>query len=137
MKKLKLFTTIATLTLGLGSAFAQSGSNLTNEQKAQVFANEVFLNCPQYATAPYIPDYTEVLNRIEIKTLSEYSSTNYELLSSVGLKTKCNTNLVADNASNFNPDMFNPFKYFLNLYPTSDIAYLVDNTQYVILIHAY
>lgn len=119
---------------GIAASYAQTGNELT--AKAQQYANTVFQDCPQYATPEYIPDYTEILGRIEVITLSEYNSGDYTLLSAVSLKNKCNTTLSYDNQTNFDPQNFNPFKYFLDYYPkNNDKAYRVDNTQYIILVH--
>lgn len=105
------------------------------EEKAQQFANEVYQDCPQYAQAEYLNDYVTMLGRVEIITLSEYGSADYQLLSAVPLKNKCNTSLSYDSAENFNPENFNPLKYFFNFYAQTDQAYLVDNSQYIVLIH--
>jgi len=105
------------------------------EAKAQQFANEVYQDCPQYAQAEYLNDYVTMIGRVEITTLAEYGSADYQLLSSIPLKNKCNTALTYDSAENFNPENFNPLKYFFNFYSQTDQAYLVDNTQYIVLIH--
>jgi len=106
------------------------------EAKAQQFINEVYKNCTPSTEDSEIKDYAERLSRIEIVTLSEYASEDYTLLSQVDFKDKCNADLQYDNAANFDPSSFNPFKYGLSFFPKSDKAYRVDNTQYIILIHS-
>ncbi len=123
---LGVFLTPATLT-------AQTTSL---EAKAQQFISEVYKNCTQSTEDSEIKDYAERLSRIEIVPLSEYTSEDYTLLSKVDFKNKCNADLQYDNATNFNPSAFNPFKYGLSFFPKSDKAYRVDNTQYIILIHS-
>jgi len=104
--------------------------------KAQQYINEVFRDCTPSTEDSEIKDYAERLSRIEIVTLSEYASEDYTLLSQVNFKNKCNPDLQPDNAANFDPSSFNPFKYGLSFFPKSDKAYRVDNTQYIILIHS-
>lgn len=134
MKKIiPIFFTLGTLMLSQG-IWAQSTSN-SLEERAQQFANEVFQDCPQYAQAEYLNDYVTMISRVEIITLAEYGSSEYQLLSSVLLKNKCNAALTYDTGANFNPESFNPLKYFFNFNASSDKAYLVDNTSYIILIH--
>lgn len=116
-------------------SYAQNNSNAGLQAKAQQYANEVFLNCNQYAQPAYIPDYVNILSRTEVTTTATYTS-GYVLLSTVLLKDKCNPDLVRDNATNFDPDNFNPLKYNLDYYPkNTDKAYKVDGTSYIIIIH--
>ncbi|KAA5533316.1 hypothetical protein F0919_12270 [Taibaiella lutea] len=104
--------------------------------KAQVFTNEVMLNCHSSHSndsMQFIAN-AEILTRIEVTTESYQSAETYKLLSTVALKNKCNPSLTRDEL-NFNPSNFNPLKYFLNWYPGTITKYRVDNTNYVIIVH--
>ena len=80
--------------------------------------------------------YRDWLSRVEIKTIPQSAAENYTLLSSVGLKNKYNPALQRDNAQTFNPANFNPFKYFFEFATKTDKIYRVDQTDYVIIVHA-
>jgi hypothetical protein len=115
------------------SSVAQQNDNLA--AKAQHYANEVFQGCNHYAQPEYLPDYEDILSRMEVLTTSSYTS-GYTLLSTVLLKNKCNPGLMRDDASNFDPANFNPLKYNLDYFPKgSDKAYRIDGTSYIIVIH--
>jgi hypothetical protein len=131
-----LFLSICLLAFSGFSATAQSSAadpSLTT--KAQNYADEVFLECNQYAQPGYIEMYVQMLSRVEIKTESFSSSESYIPLSTIGLKNKCNTALERDTELTFNPENFNPFKYHLDFLSKTDVTYRVDNTPYIIVIH--
>lgn len=118
------------------SLFAQSTeTDATLTARAQAFADEVFLDCNQYAGPDYIEGYANALSRVEIKTEAISAAETYIPLSTVALKNKCNNSLERDTELTFNPENFNPFKYHLNLYKSTDVTYRVDNTVYIIVIH--
>ena len=132
MKKILFVTSFSILGLSVGSV-AQSFSKeiLT---KATAYTKEVQLECPQYQTEEHILLNAEVISRTEILTKAFSKKENYPLLSSVALKSKCNTALSRDEA-NFDPNNFNVLKYFMNWYPKEDMIYRVDKTNYLIVIH--
>lgn len=133
MRKLVLLFSALLVTCFLSPARAQQNDVLAT--KAQQYANEVFQDCSQYAQPEYLPDYENILSRMEVLTTSTYTS-GYTLLSTVLLKNKCNPDLIRDDASNFDPANFNPLKYNLDYFPKgSDKAYRIDETSYIIVIH--
>lgn len=134
MRQLSLFFSTLLIACSLSPVNAQQNDNIAT--KAQQYANEVFQDCSQYAQSQYLPDYEDILNRMEVVTTAAYTSADYTLLSAVLLKNKCNPNIVRDDASNFDPNNFNPLKYNLDYFPKgSDKAYRVDGTSYIIIIH--
>ncbi len=104
--------------------------------KAQTYAQEVYKDQTVYMSPQHMLVYQEWLSRVEIQTIPQAANETYTLLSSIGLKDKYNPALQRDNAQNFNPVSFNPFKYFFEFETKTDKAYRVDQTNYVILIHA-
>jgi hypothetical protein len=111
----------------------------TNQQvtvKTKNYAEEVYKDYTIYTTPAHLALYEENLSRVEIKTIAASGNENYALLSSVDLKNKYNPQLTRDNAGNFNPSQFNALKYLFDFYPKQDKTYRVDNSQYVIVIHA-
>lgn len=104
--------------------------------KTKNYAEEVYKDYTIYTTPAHLALYEENLSRVEVKTLPVSNNENYTLLSSVDLKSKYNPQLTRDNAANFNPAQFNALKYLFDFYPKQDKSYRVDNTQYVIVIHA-
>lgn len=129
---------ILSLSFLVGSAglFAQSTETETSlTTRAQAYADEVFLDCNEYAAAHYVAKYAAILGRIEIKTEAISTTESYIPLSTIALKNKCNTSLERDTELTFNPENFNPFKYHLSFYKSADVTYRVDNTVYIIVIH--
>lgn len=104
-------------------------------ERVAVFAEEVYLNCPQYRNAELLSIYESQINRVSLLELTPEQVINHPLLSTVQLKNKCNPALTYDNQS-FNPTDFNPLKYFFNYTATEDVYYRIDNTNYVVIISA-
>ncbi len=104
--------------------------------KAQTYAHEVYKDYAMYMTPAHMLYYQEWLSRVEIKTIPVTASETFTLLSNVGLKDKYNPALQRDNAQNFNPATFNPFKYFLEFETKTDKTYRIDQTNYVVIVHA-
>lgn len=104
--------------------------------KAQTYAQEVYKDYAIYMTPKHMLSYQEWLSRVEIKTVPATASETYTLLSNVGLKDKYNPALQRDNAQTFNPATFNPFKYFFEFDTKTDKIYRVDQTNYVVIVHA-
>lgn len=121
----------------LSSANAFSETKLS-ENKVAEFANEVYLNCSQYAQSAYLDLYKKNIRSITIYKSTEISLEN-KLVNSIktlALKNKCNTSLTYDDAANFKPESFNPLKYF---FPRSEKAlyYKIDGTDYIIMINPF
>lgn len=133
MKKILI---TAVLFTSLYNVNAQSAThNLADiDARTKRFAAEVFANCPSFTGADYLSIYAEYINRVEVVEEAYSPNESYALLSKVPLKNKCNPKMSRDEAS-FNPNTFNPLKYFFNYYPKVDTRYRVDNSKYVILIH--
>ena len=115
------------------SSFSQT-MNPALIAKAQIFTNEVFLNCPAFTDQVNVAANAEIMSRIEVVIEPYQTTETYKPLSAILLKNKCNPALTRDEL-NFNPSNFNPLKYFLNWYPTTITKYRVDNSNYVILVH--
>lgn len=133
MKKLFL---IACTTFGLltaNSVQAQQFNNTALAAKATIFTQEIEAGC---WTPPqgYIDGNAIMLARVEIKPEPYQANEPYIRLSTIGLRNKCNPNMQRDEA-NFDPNNFNPLKYFLMFKDGATTTYRVDNTNYVIVIH--
>lgn len=73
-------------------------------------------------------------NRIEILESENEKNVQYEKLSSMSLYNRYNPELKRDEV--FDLATFNPLKYNLNFYSTSDVViYAIDNTNYILVIH--
>jgi hypothetical protein len=118
------------------NAQPQSAYNPQLLAQAKQDAAEVYKNCSQYAGDEYIPTYASWLSRVEIQARPLSEGANYALLSSVLLKNKCNGALERDTPKTFNPETFNPLKYFFEFHSDQDKIYRVDGTNYIIIIHA-
>lgn len=127
-----IFILLITLSIS-SSAFSQIK---LDENKVAQFAQEVYLNCNQYTTSPYLEIYKKEINRIEIIQLSDIKSQDKILqgILTLSLKNKCNPSLQYDNAQNFVPESFNPLKYF---FPnnTSPVYYQIKGIDYVIKVN--
>lgn len=100
------------------------------------FANEVYLNCPQYAGSQYFEEYSRYINQVSFAktTDSRYVNTQFPLLSSVGLKNKCNYELKTDQ-ENFNQENFNPLKYFFDFEKSYTQIFQIENTDVLVIIN--
>lgn len=102
--------------------------------KVAEFANEVYLDAPQYAQQTYFPAYIEKIKQVTILHKDQVPQTEV-LLSSVRLVDKYNSSLGYDKGSGFSPETFNPLKYFFNFYTLKEAHYfIVDGTDYVVKI---
>lgn len=128
-----MFKKVSLLTMGIVFAGFAYCSAQNFESKAQVFANEVYQDCPQYAAPDQVVFIKEMLGRMTVVTEPSSAQESYTKLSALVLKNKCNFTLTRDEQS-FNPATFNPLKYFFNFYPNSITKYRVDGTNYVIVI---
>jgi len=132
---MKYLMLISLMCLNFFSFSQSAGPDAELLVRAQACAEEVYPECPQYIAANYIAKYAKRLARVEIRTQPITSGEPYRLLSSAGLVNKCNPGLERDNATTFNPEKFNPLKYFLQFSSSEDVVYRVDNTVYLIIIH--
>ena len=107
---------------------------ITEALPVQVYASEVYRDCPDYAGPEYLANYAERLQRVEIRQEPVTSGETYPKLSSVSLKNKCNPELVRDEL-NFNAGAFNALKYRFNFQSQVQQIYRVDNTAYIIVLH--
>ncbi|HLU16749.1 MAG TPA: hypothetical protein VKZ76_01740 [Edaphocola sp.] len=128
------FTLCAIIGMGIASAQAQQFNNTQLAARAQEFTEEAEQGCPQYMTPGHVSVAAELLARVEIKTEPIAANENYPLLSNVQLRNKCNPNMQRDE-NNFDPNNFNPLKYFFNFTPGVSTTYRVNNSNYLIVIH--
>lgn len=110
-------------------SFAQSDLGL--HPKTEQFANQVYQDCPQYVNSELLIEYDKLVKRVEIVQFQNNQLNDIKLLSSFGLKNKCNASLSYDGV-NLIPENFNPLKYFLNYSSTEDQYIRIDNTNYVV-----
>jgi len=101
------------------------------ENKVRSYLSEVFLECPQYINAYQISQGIELMSRMTFHMVPMNEHPEYPLLSTVGLKNKCNYNMSNDVAQ-FNPNTFNPFKYIFPKQASHSLFCRVDGTEYVI-----
>jgi hypothetical protein len=131
----KKFLTLLFVAYSASNAFSETK---LKENKVTEFANEVFLNCTQYAQSAYFELYKRNLNSITIYKSTEISLDNKQInsIKTLALKNKCNSNLTYDDAANFKPENFNPLKYF---FPRSEVPlyYKIDGTDYIIKINPF
>jgi len=132
------FVVLIALFIGFNST-SQTLYELQNEvddAKLALWATEVYQDCPQYAGSEYIEIYRKQIDKIVITEVADledyYNLTN---LSAVGLKNKCNYDLLLDTSLNFTIENFNPLKYFFDFYAPEDKLYLVDGTNFIITIN--
>jgi hypothetical protein len=136
MKRLLLTSLIVLSACYSSNAQTTAASDQQINIKTKNYAEEVYKDYTAYTSPTHLALYEENLSRVEVKTVPASSTENYTLLSSIDLKNKYNPQLTRDNAGNFNPSQFNALKYFFDFYPKQDKIYRVDNTQYLIVIHA-
>ena len=135
MKKLLITISVAAASLFSLGASAQQFNNTVLAAKAALFTNEVTGSYTQYATAGHISTNAQLLSRVEIKTQTIQANETFKKLSQLQVIDKYVPTLVND-AGNFNPNNFNPLKYFMNFTAGVTTTYRVDNTNYVIVIHS-
>lgn len=136
MKRLLLSSLIVLSACYSSNAQTTTASDQQINVKTKNYAEEVYKDYTVYTSPAHLALYEENLSRVEVKTMPVSGTENYTLLSSVDLKNKYNPQLTRDNAGNFNPSQFNALKYLFDFYPKQDKTYRVDNTQYLIVIHA-
>lgn len=102
------------------------------------FVREVFRDCPDAISDRKRQEYDEVLKRTKIISINDVPQEAQLLsLSSRILRTKCNADLVRDNASTFDEDQFNPLKYIINFRASENQYFLIDGTEKVLFIQAF
>lgn len=134
MKKLLITLSVAAASLFSIGASAQQFNNTVLAAKAALFTTEVTGTSTQYATASHISVNAQLLSRVEIKTQVVQANETFKKLSQLQVVDKYVPTLTND-AGNFNPNTFNPLKYFMNFTAGVTTTYRVDNTNYVIVIH--
>lgn len=106
-----------------------------NQDQVQSWANEVYRDCPEYASSAHVEIYTAQAKKVSIVEVADLSNRyNITELSSVGLKNKCNPDLDYESGDSFSPENFNPLKYFFDFNASEDQMYLVNGTHYIITI---
>lgn len=87
-----------------------------------------------YDTLESVEHFTNILKRFEI-IVSNDTPENYRLLSETPVINTYNKELKLDEP--FDPQNFNPFKYKFDVFSKDrTVYYLVDNTDYIIIIHS-
>jgi hypothetical protein len=102
-----------------------------SEENVLVFAQEVFLDCPQYLTESHIEDYKKFAKRFVVYSVPVGLYPECSNLSELQAKNKCNPALKY-NLDNFDPQTFNPFKYHLKTGLTSSQFFRVDGKPFII-----
>jgi len=133
MKKRIIFSCLSLAFFASADLNAQQFNNTVLASKAGPFTMEVEGGC-WTPPATYIQTNAQLLSRVEIKSQTIVPNEGLPVLSNAILANKCNPALQRDEA-NFNPDTFNPLKYFLNFTPGTSTTYRVDNSSYIIVIH--
>lgn len=110
------------------SVNAQQSANVS---KATEFIQELYANCPEYQNNDQIEKATDWLSRTIIHSvaLGEYSEC--PLLSTVGKKNKCNSN-IDYSLTSFDPLNFNPLVYQFKYFDTVSSFYRVDGKDFII-----
>ncbi|HRP89666.1 MAG TPA: hypothetical protein PKX92_06460 [Edaphocola sp.] len=134
MKIIKTIFTCGLIMSTFTFVSAQQFNNSVLAAKASQFTQEVELNCPQYVNQDAIIINQQFLSRVEIKQQAYQSNEGFTPMSFIPLKNKCNPNLQRDE-NIFDPNTFNPLKYFFNFRAGVSTTYRVDNTNYIIVIH--
>jgi hypothetical protein len=114
--------------MAANSAIAQQTGNVS---KANEFVQEVYLDCQQYQNEDQIEYAIDCLERTVFHVMPQNSSNVYPLLSEQTRKNKCNYMMSFD-LTDFQPETFNPLKYFLKFHSETSSFYRVDGTDYVI-----
>lgn len=125
--KLLLFT-VFYVYCNVNLLFSQETANISNLNQ---YIEEVYLNCPQYQNDELNLRYSQNLNQVIFHSIPLGEHPNCPLLSSVGIKNKCNPGLTFS-LDNFSPQTFNPLKYQFNYYSNESLYYRVDGLDYII-----
>jgi hypothetical protein len=134
MKFYKSLLVAAFVISAFGQGFAQSSTQADVTRKTASYLAEVYKGMPEFSEADRIAAFAEMLGRIEVREEAPVANEDYIKLSSIALVDKYNPEIRRDNHQNFQPENFNPFKYFLDFHPKKERKYRVDNTAYVIVI---
>lgn len=114
-----------------------TGEKQAVNPEVNALVQEVFRDCPEVVTERELRDYEAVMQRISLISVADLPKEAVLLsLASRILRTKCNADLVFDNATNFSKDTFNPFKYIINFHSKADQYFLIDGTEYVLHVRA-
>ena len=113
--------------------FAQNEINSTSlHPKTIEYAHEVYQDEAEYQTQENLIVYSQWLSQISISDMGT-AATTYPMLQTLGLKNKYNQNLTFDQAG-FDPENFNPLKYFFDFYSSEVQRFRVGTTNYVVTI---
>ena len=119
-------------------SFSVSSQTISRLDTAIVakYAQEVYLNCNQYATSDYLDLYKRQIVRTEIIKVDDIQLTGKTInnINSLKLKNKCNPLLKYDDASNFSVENFNPLKYYF-LRTDIPLYYKIYGTSYIIKVN--
>lgn len=108
---------------------------MLNTQNVQAYLNEVYRDCPQYATEEYVRINQMFIERIVVHSISLEEYPECPNLSDVALKNKCNPDLNYD-LNGFSPETFNPFKYHFQQQARESLYFRVNNQPFIIEIKA-
>lgn len=120
----------------LGSFAQITDSEIQNlHPKTAAFALEVYNEVVDYQTPAYLVGYSNEIKRVRVENVGS-SAASYPSLETVGLMNKYNPSLTVDK-DGFDPENFNPLKYFFNFYSTEIQKFRVGNTGYIIILDAF
>lgn len=135
-KKMLRIVFLCTLTTQVFSQIeANENLNLLHPLTGQ-FANEVYLNCPEYLGNAFLEQYSQQISRVQIFENTTSETPEFSYLSEIPLNNKCN-NLIERDELNFDPQNFNPLKYQFNFALEIDQNFIVNNTKYIIHISSH
>ncbi|MBA3987497.1 MAG: hypothetical protein H0X63_13210 [Flavobacteriales bacterium] len=133
MKK-QLFILLVFFLFIVSKTFSQSFTfdiSKVNDFIVEVYADVV--NDLGYNSPEGTERFTKVLKRFEIITSTTLPE-NYRFLSEIPVINTYNKELKSEEI--FDPQNFNPFKYKFDVFSKDrTVYYLVDNTDYIIIIH--
>jgi hypothetical protein len=113
------------------SASSAIGQQTGNVSKANEFVLELYANCPEYQNNEQITKANDFLTRTIIHSVELGEYPECALLSSVGKKNKCNSDIDYSLVS-FDPVNFNPLVYQFKYFDTVSNYYRVDGKDYII-----
>ncbi len=110
--------------------FNFSFSQKINSENYEVFIEEVYGGTP-YMTDELKEIYIQRMEKVEVK---KWDGKDYPVLGTIMLRSKYHPEIDYDKAENFDPNKFNPLKYFFNFNGEDEQILRVYGTNYMIVI---
>lgn len=125
MSKLLLFPILFILFFASSMCFGQA----VNPNNYDAFMKEVYGDTP-YLTSELKTIYIERMQQVKVEKWD--GVTNYPILETLHLVNKYHPEIEYDHGDKFNPEEFNPLKYFFDF--NSNSKYKVRDADYIIVI---